>query len=480
MKTFSSKSKTFIWVLFALNIALAIWVNEVHHTPWGWVPTHLTLERLPTLTELLAASQFLLFGFTLDQLLRYSIKRFNGNKKQGQIPVIVVEAASIVIYTLVALLGFILLFDQSISTLVAASGALGLAVGYAFRDLISDVIASITIQTDHLVAIGDVIEYPDGNTALIARVIEMDRRYITLQNLDGAKYRITNNRFLGIAFVNLSQQERLPIREISIPVDAQYNSDQVLSVLSSAMEYVGVTHPHFNGWFRCYVSQVLIGSVIYKIRFECAVDSHLDEPKHYILKNALRFLKSSGISFDSSMVVQNVDSLHTSHFSPLLNVYPFGILRVLDEKEVLELSKNAKSLHFNPGQQVITQGDTANSMFIIAEGCLEVTSHNQNGEKITLAHLWPGDCVGEMSLLTGEPRSANVYANLNTHLIEITKEELAPILSKNPLLVERISILLAERAAHKQKTLSQSAQVNMAEEVKTSLVAKIMKFFGKA
>ena len=479
MNTFSFKSKAVIWILFALNLALAIWVSEVLGTPWGWIPTHLSLQKVPTLFDLLAASQFLLFGFTLDQLFRYSVKRFNGHKKQGQIPVIVVEAGSIVIYALVALLGFILLFDQSISTLVAASGALGLAVGYAFRDMIADVVASITLQTDHLIGIGDLIEYPEAGVVLLARVTEMDRRYVTLENLDGVSYRITNHKFLGMSFVNLSQQTRPPIREVTIPVDAQYNSDRVLSVLSSAMEYVGKSHPQFHGWYRCYVSQVMIGSVTYKIRYECSAESHLDEPKHYILKNALRFLKSSGITFDSSMMVQNVESLHTSHFSPLLNVYPFGILRVLDELEVLELSKKAQSLHFNPGQQVIQQGDIANSMYIIAEGSLEVTAHNEQGEKITLAHLWPGDCVGEMSLLTGEPRSANVYASLNTHLIEITKDELAPILAKNPLLVERISILLAERVAHKEKTLSQSAQVTIAEEVKTSLVSKIMNFFGK-
>ncbi|WP_162786199.1 mechanosensitive ion channel domain-containing protein [Polynucleobacter necessarius] len=180
MKTFSSKSKTVIWLLIGLNIALAIWVNNALGTPWGWIPTHLSLEKLPELVDLLAASQFLLLGFTLDQLFRFSIKRFNVRKKQGQIPVIVVEAGSILIYALIGLLGFILLFDQSISTLLAASGALGLAIGYAFRDMIVDVIASITLQTGHLVAIGDVIEYPENSATLIARVIEMDRRYVTL------------------------------------------------------------------------------------------------------------------------------------------------------------------------------------------------------------------------------------------------------------------------------------------------------------
>jgi small-conductance mechanosensitive channel/CRP-like cAMP-binding protein len=421
----------------------------------------------------------LLLAFTFDRIFRYLVKRINHHKKQGQIPVIVVEAGSILIYSLVSLLGFILLFDQSISTLVAASGALGLAIGYAFRDLIADVVASITLQTDHLISIGDVIEYVEGGSTLIAKVAEMDRRYVMLRNLDGASYRITNNRFLGINFVNLSQQERLPIREVSIVVDAQYNSDRVLSVLDSAMEFVGRDHPQFSGWYRCFVSQVQIGNVTYKIRFECRADSHLDEPRHYILKNALRFLKSSGITFDSSMVVQNVESLHTSHFSPLLNVYPFGILRVLSETEILELSKNTKSLHFNPGQQIIQQGDNADSMYIIAEGCLEVTSHNEKGDRITLAHLWPGDCVGEMSLLTGEPRSANVFAILNTHLIEITKEEMAPILAKNPLLVERISNLLAERTTHKQKTLNLSSEDKFVQEVKTSLVSKILNFFSK-
>lgn len=474
------KSKAFVWLLVVLNIALAMWVNKELGTPWGWIPTHLTLEQLPRFLEVLAGTQFVLLGFTLDRIFRNSVHFINSKKKQGLIPAVVVDAGSIVICSLVGLLGYILLFDQSINTLIAASGALGLALGYALRDMIADVVASVTLQTDHLISIGDWIEYAESGTPCIAKVIEMDRRYVTLENIDGRAYRITNNRFLAITFVNITQHSGFTIRELIIPVDTQYNSDRVLEVLSSAMDYVCRGYPQFNTWFRCYVSQIQIGSVAYKIRYECREDGQVDETKHLVLKHALRFLRSSGISFDSSMLVQNVESLHASNFSPLLDVYPFGILRVLAEDEISELSKTVKSLHFNPGQQVIEQGVIADSMYIIAEGCLEVISHNNKGEKVVLANLWPGDCVGEMSLLTGEPRSAHVYARLNTHLIEITKNELAPILAKNPLLVERISILLADRVAHKQKTLNQSAQESVAEEVKVSLVLKILKFFGKS
>jgi CRP-like cAMP-binding protein len=59
--------------------------------------------------------------------------------------------------------------------------------------------------------------------------------------------------------------------------------------------------------------------------------------------------------------------------------------------------------------------------------------------------LTSGDCFGEMSLLTGEKRSATVVAGTDCEVVEITKAVLAQSLQANPELLDQLSNLLAKR-----------------------------------
>jgi CRP-like cAMP-binding protein len=62
------------------------------------------------------------------------------------------------------------------------------------------------------------------------------------------------------------------------------------------------------------------------------------------------------------------------------------------------------------GAQVFVEGDLAHSMFVVRQGELEICKRGRNGAEFCLAVLHPGDCVGEMSLIDIQPRSATVRA----------------------------------------------------------------------
>lgn len=66
----------------------------------------------------------------------------------------------------------------------------------------------------------------------------------------------------------------------------------------------------------------------------------------------------------------------------------------------------------------------------------------------------PGDCLGEMSLLTGERRSATVIAQTDCEVVEIGKEVLARSLKENPELLARLSDLLARRQMETEGVLA--------------------------
>ncbi len=94
-----------------------------------------------------------------------------------------------------------------------------------------------------------------------------------------------------------------------------------------------------------------------------------------------------------------------------------------------------------PAGSVLTRQGTAGGLaFVIAEGKAEVL----RGEK-RLATLGPGDVVGELSLLDGEPRSATVRALTDMEVLQISSQDLNRLLRKAPSVRRKLLEALAER-----------------------------------
>ena len=83
-------------------------------------------------------------------------------------------------------------------------------------------------------------------------------------------------------------------------------------------------------------------------------------------------------------------------------------------------------------------------MFVVARGELVVTLDPSAHE---VARLGPGDFFGEMSLLTGAPRTASVTAVTDVDVLEITADAFRQFVQANPAAVERIGVAVADRAA---------------------------------
>jgi len=93
-----------------------------------------------------------------------------------------------------------------------------------------------------------------------------------------------------------------------------------------------------------------------------------------------------------------------------------------------------------PGGKIVTEGEMGSTLFIILEG--EVGVFRKGGE---LARLGPGDFFGEIALLTGEPRQADVSALTKAECLEVDREGFRVILEKNPDIIHVIRDIFASR-----------------------------------
>jgi aquaporin Z len=84
------------------------------------------------------------------------------------------------------------------------------------------------------------------------------------------------------------------------------------------------------------------------------------------------------------------------------------------------------------GTVVMRQGEAASAAYVIERGELEVRMQTAAGDEVVLAHLHPGDWVGEMALLLELPRSATVVAAKDSELRMVTAHNLAHVIAEHP------------------------------------------------
>jgi CRP-like cAMP-binding protein len=113
-----------------------------------------------------------------------------------------------------------------------------------------------------------------------------------------------------------------------------------------------------------------------------------------------------------------------------------------------ELARRARRLAYDGGESIFDAGDAGDSLLVIDRGRVRIAK-----DDVVLAALGPGDYFGEMSLLTGEPRSASVRAEAPTEVVLLDRSALAPLLERDPALAESLSRRLAERAASTEERL---------------------------
>jgi CRP/FNR family cyclic AMP-dependent transcriptional regulator len=116
---------------------------------------------------------------------------------------------------------------------------------------------------------------------------------------------------------------------------------------------------------------------------------------------------------------------------------------------------------YRDGEEIVHQGKTGESMYVVQSGRVEVVQNSHNGGMQHLAYLDAGDFFGEMSVFEKEVRSATVRAAGEARVLKIDKKTLLRRIREDPLLAvnllktmsHRIRALNAEIARHQETRL---------------------------
>jgi len=131
-----------------------------------------------------------------------------------------------------------------------------------------------------------------------------------------------------------------------------------------------------------------------------------------------------------------------------------------------------------PDTRVITQFEESSDLYIILSGRVQVTFWSEEGEEFILRDLQAGDFFGEMSLIDGNPRSANVTATDRTTLAILGKEKFVETIKREPMVAFDLLMYLVQRLRHNSEMLESFAFLDVRERIE-KLLAEYVRENGR-
>jgi CRP-like cAMP-binding protein len=145
--------------------------------------------------------------------------------------------------------------------------------------------------------------------------------------------------------------------------------------------------------------------------------------------------------------------------------------------ELARLVDYVTERQFHKGEALLERGRPGTNMMILVSGRARVTATSAEGREVTLMILEAGMTLGELALLDGKPRSADVIAMTNCLVLLLERRDFLPLLTQNPDLALRLMGVLCDRLRTTSLALEEVALTDIPSRL-ASLLLKLSTRYG--
>jgi cAMP-dependent protein kinase regulator len=122
------------------------------------------------------------------------------------------------------------------------------------------------------------------------------------------------------------------------------------------------------------------------------------------------------------------------------------LFRGMSQEEIVAVIRGIRLLGFGPGQIVVTEGEPGDSLFVVTTGLCRAFVRSATGRNVEVRQLSEGEFFGEISILTGQPRTATITTATPSELLELSRESLDSIIRTHPRVRQVLEEFHARRA----------------------------------
>ncbi|MBF0421096.1 MAG: mechanosensitive ion channel [Magnetococcales bacterium] len=391
----------------------------------------------------------------------------------------------ILVITIGGIVGIVL--NKDVTAIWATSGAVGLVIGFAVQGIILDTVSGLAIHFEHTFGVGDWVILHTQRGNFFGQVKEINWRATRILTLENTMVLVPNRTITSILLTNLSMT---PIQtyELKFTFDFSVPVDRALRVLTSGvLNAVGpdtVLEKPTPEVLLCVVNQL---GVEYCMRYSIN-PAKIPPPtaQHVVLNHVLRHIDKSGLTlaYPKRDIFTTQMPWRQKTWESQNKIELLGKCDLFSQLPSFALEFIANKTHlvqYRTSDIICKQGDIGESMFVLAEGLLNVSvTDNYGTDSIRIAQISPGGVFGEMSLLTGEARSATITAAYNSLVGEIRKDCIKELIGQNHEFASTIARFVVDRSLQTQQILSKPREEReeIMENSSQSLLGKMKLFLG--
>lgn len=352
--------------------------------------------------------------------------------------------------------------------LVTTSAVLTAVLGLAAQEPLKDLFAGLELQLDDIFKVGDFIQVGGQHQGV---VVSVNWRDTCLRDVKGALVVVPNTMVTEAVVENFCRYGSMgnrfsigldyalpPAQAHTLVLDVLNRHPDVLSLPPPAVRVESFGESAIN--YEILIFQMpgnsadllnlrseLLGQIWYSL-----------ERSGQSVPYPVRELRPKRTPKDGNHPTR----LATGERIALLGRNPlFG---ALNDDELASLAQQAHCLRFSPAEAVVQEGAPGHSLYQLVSGRVEVRKRQASGAMVSVAQLSPGDIFGEMSLLTDSPRSASVVAIDECVLLKVAQQHVAPLLQRNPALLDELARLVTARRnqledLHSETVIAQENQL---------------------
>jgi small-conductance mechanosensitive channel/CRP-like cAMP-binding protein len=367
-------------------------------------------------------------------------------------------------------------YNVNLTGIFATSAVATAVIGFALQDILKNFFAGITLNFETPFKKGDWIEVGDN----IGEVITMSWRATKIKTIEGNYVIIPNANISEKDVINYTTGQRTLARYVEVGAHYRHPPKLVKDIIKKAALSTEGVLKNPEPFIR--LTKFNDFSVDYKCKFWIR-----DYPKLYRIEDSVMskiwyFFEENGIEIPFPIRTiythkgTETKKKDTQEIVALLQ--QIDIFSPLTKQELSTLADKFILGYYAREERLINEGEEGKTFFIVKEG--RVSVNIRIGDRLDkVKFLTTGDFFGEMSLLTGEKRSATIIAEEETEVLILDRDDFAFTLKKKPAIADKISKLLVQRKEELSEKTKQEKpkkpQEKKAEE--RSILKKIKNVF---
>lgn len=372
-----------------------------------------------------------------------------------------------------------------LTSLLTTSAVITAVLAFSMQDTLGNVLGGVVLQLDDSVKVGDWVRFGEVS----GQVVDVRWRHTAVETRNRETVIIPNGWLVKNLFSLIgSRRDPRPRwrRWVWFDIELGPTPSRVQQVLEDAVRGADIANVVADPPPSAVLMEVGNGFGRWALRYWLE-DPRPDDPtdsevRMHALAALARHRIGLAVIREERLIIKENDARRAAQRAEegrrrLRALDEVELFSVLSEGEREQVAEALIESPFVRGDTITRQGAVAHWLYLLIEGEADVWTEG-HGQRTHVVTLRAGSVVGEMGLMTGEPRRATVTARSDVLCYRLEKAALQRVLSARPDLAEALSRIIASRMTELETHAEQSQPERRRGAQHEAIGSRIRSFFG--